>query len=338
MALRLRLGDLASACCLMSARARPQVNHELDDRIVHYAWDNSLAPRLAIDPGDTVTFSTRDSADRFYTADSTHEDVLRKGPLKGHPLTGPVYVRGAVPGDVLAIEVLEVQPAAGFGWTAIRPGRGLLPEDEFPRAFLQIWELGGDGLARMRQRSDIAVPIDPFPGILGTALAEPGAHSTVPPRHNGGNMDIRHLVQGTTVYLPVFVEGALFSTGDAHAAQGDGEVCITAVEMAATVTLRINLRKGEPLAEPRFRTAGPLNARSNTGPFYATTAHGPDLFECSQRAVRYMIDHVVETRGLSREEAYVLCSVCVDLRISEIVDRPNWIVTATLPESVFVEP
>lgn len=311
------------------------MNHELDDTLVHYAWDNTLAPRLTIDPGDTVTFRTRDSADRFYTPDSTHEDVLRKGPLKGHPLTGPVYVRGAAPGDVLAVEVLDVRPAAGFAWTAIRPGKGLLPEAEFPRPFLQIWDLCDDGFARMRQRGDIAIAIEPFPGILGTALAEPGQHSTIPPRCNGGNMDIRHLVKGTTVYLPVFVEGALFSVGDAHAAQGDGEVCVTAMEMSAAVTLRIDLHTNSPIAEPRFRTAGPLNARSNTGPFYATTAHGPDLFECSQRAVRYMIDHVTRTYGLAREEAYVLCSVCVDLRIAEIVDRPNWIVTATLPESVF---
>lgn len=307
----------------------------LDDQTVHYAWDNSIKPRLTIDPGAVITFHTRDAADYFYTPDSTHEDVIRKGPLKGHPLTGPVYVRGARPGDVLAIEVLEVKSSRGFGWTAIRPGRGLLPEKEFPNAFLQLWDLSQGGYARMKQRNDIAVPIEAFPGIMGTALPEAGAHSTIPPRKNGGNMDIKHLTKGTTLYLPVWVKGALFSTGDAHAAQGDGEVCITAVEMAATVTLRIDLRQGDSLPEPQFRTKGPICNGTNTGPYYVTTAHGPDLYECSQRAVRYMIDHLVKERGLGREEAYVLCSVCVDLKISEVVDAPNWLVSAFLPEQVF---
>ncbi|MGH8246191.1 MAG: acetamidase/formamidase family protein [Gammaproteobacteria bacterium] len=313
------------------------IDHQLDDTVVHYAWDNSIKPRLTIDPGAVISFQTRDAADYFYTPDSTHEDVIRKGPLKGHPLNGPVDVRGAKPGDVLAIEILEVNPSRGFGWTAIRPGRGLLPEKEFPNAFLQIWDLSDDGFARMKRRDDIAVPIEAFPGILGTALAAPGAYSTIPPRENGGNMDIKHLTRGTTLYLPIWVDGALFSIGDAHAAQGDGEVCITAVEIAATVTLCIDLRQGDSLSEPQFRTAGPICKSTNTGPHYVTTAHGPDLHECSQRAVRYMIDHLVKEYGLSREEAYVLCSVCVDLKISEIVDAPNWIVSAFLPEQVFTD-
>ena len=312
------------------------IDHELDDRSVHYAWDNSINPRLKIDPGDTIRFHTRDSADYYYTPDSGNEDVLKKGPLKGHPLTGPVYVRDAAPGDTLAVEILDVTPARDFGWTAIRPGKGLLPQVEFPNPFLQIWDLSDGGFARMPQRSDIAVPMAAFPGILGTALSEPGSHHTIPPRQNGGNMDIRHLTAGTTLYLPVWVEGALFSTGDAHAAQGDGEVCITAVEIAATITLRIDLEKGRSLQEPRFRSAGPVCVSTNTGSWYATTAHGPDLHECSQRAVRYMVEHLVGERGLSREQAYVLCSVCVDLKINEIVDAPNWLVSAFLPEAVFV--
>jgi acetamidase/formamidase len=168
------------------------------------------------------------------------------------------------------------------------------------------------------------------------ALDEPGGHSTMPPRKNGGNMDVKQLTAGTMLYLPVWVEGALFSIGDGHAAQGDGEVCVTAVEMMAQVTCRIDLLPGRRLREPQFRTRGPVGARTNTGPHYATTAHGPDLFQASQQAIRYMIDHLVEERGLSREEAYILCSVAVDLKISEIVDAPNWIVSAFLPESIFI--
>lgn len=310
--------------------------HTLNDDVVNYAWDNTHPPRLTIEPGDTVIFSTRDAADKYYSVDSTGADVKAKGPLVGHPLTGPVYVNGAEPGDTLVIHVMEVIPTLGFGWTAIRPGLGLLPVEEFPNEFLQIWDLTDGNLAHMKHRDDIAVPIAPFPGIMGTALPEQGEHSTIPPRDNGGNMDIRHLCKGATLYLPVSVAGALFSTGDAHAAQGDGEVCITAIEMSATVTLKIDLKKDDSIAEPRFRTHEPLCAATNTGTHYATTANGPDLYECSQRAVRYMIEHLVRERGLKREEAYVLCSVCVDLKINEIVDRPNWIVSAFLPEMVFV--
>ncbi|HXH82118.1 MAG TPA: acetamidase/formamidase family protein [Candidatus Tectomicrobia bacterium] len=307
--------------------------HVLDAKQVHHAWDNALPPRLEIDPGDTVVFDTRDAADGYYSRASTHADVLRRGPFRGHPLTGPVHVRGARPGDALVVEVLDVQPRADHGWTAIRPGRGLLPETDFAQPFLQLWDLDG-AHARMDRR--VAVPLEPFPGVMGTALAEPGAHSTMPPRRNGGNMDIKHLRAGATLYLPVAVDGALFSVGDGHGAQGDGEVCVTAVEMEARVTLRFDVRAGQAPPEPQFRTGGPLRPRADQGDWYVTTAHGPDLFACAQQATRHAIDHLVRERGFSREEAYVICSVAADLRISEIVDAPNWIVSAYLPEAIFV--
>ena len=308
--------------------------HHLDDSTVHYAWNNALAPRLEVDPGDTVVFRTRDAADFFYKKSSTHADVMARGPFRGHPLTGPVRVRGAEPGDVLAIEVLAMRPALDFGFTNVRPGRGLLPESDFPKPFLQIWDVSDGKFARMDRR--VAVPLEPFPGVAGTALDEPGEHSTMPPRKNGGNMDIKQLTIGTTLYLPVWVPGALFSVGDGHGAQGDGEVCITAVEMAAEVTLKFGLEKARGYEEPQFRTRGAIGVGTNTGGWYATTANGPDLFASSQQAVRYMIDHLVRERGFSREEAYVICSVAVDLKISEIVDAPNWIVSAFLPDSIFV--
>jgi acetamidase/formamidase len=307
--------------------------HLLDAADVHYAWDHGIGPRLVVDSGDTIIVETRDSSDRYYSMDSSHEDVARKGPLKGHPLTGPVFVRDAQPGDCLVVEIVDITPRGGFGWTAIRPGRGLLPADEFPRHFLQIWDLSSGHTARMPQRNDIAIAIESFPGIVGTALAIAGAHSTIPPRENGGNLDLKHLTRGSKLYLPVSVPGALLSVGDAHAAQG--EVCITAIEMSATMTLRLELQMARAPREPCLRTAGPLCAATNTRPYFATTAHGPDLFDCSQRAVRYLIEHLVAERGLSREEAYVLCSVCADLKITQIVDAPNWSVAAFLPEAVF---
>ena len=306
--------------------------HELKADVVHHEWNNAIPPRLDIDPGDTVVVHTRDAADGFYSPTSTAADVMRRV-FKGHPLTGPVRVRGARPGDTLVVEILDMRPAP-WGWTQIRPGRGLLPQSEFGEPFLQIWDLSDGTHARMDRR--VAIPIAPFPGVMGVALDDPGGHSTIPPRKNGGNMDIKQLTRGATLYLPVWVEGALFSIGDGHAAQGDGEVCITAVEMNAQVTLRFGLQSGRRLPEPRLRTAGPVGAATNHGPHFATTAHGPDLFASSQQAIRYMIDHLVEERGLSREEAYVVSSVAVDLKISEIVDAPNWIVSAFLPESIFL--
>jgi acetamidase/formamidase len=306
--------------------------HRLDASQVHHEWNNAIPPRLTIEPGDTVVFDTRDAADGFYNPKSTAADVMRRV-FKGHPLTGPVRVRGAHPGDVLVVEILDMRPAP-WGWTQIRPGRGLLPESDFGKPYLHIWNLEDGTHARMDHR--VAVPIAPFPGVMGVALDEPGGHSTMPPRKNGGNMDIKQLTRGTTLYLPIWVEGALFSIGDGHAAQGDGEVCITAVEMNAQVTLRFGLARERRLPEPRFRTAGPVGAATNHGPHFVTTAHGPDLFASSQQAIRYMIEHLVEERGLSREEAYIVSSVAVDLKISEIVDAPNWIVSAFLPESIFV--
>jgi len=305
--------------------------HQLDAGTVHYEWNNALAPRLVIEPGDTVVFDTRDAADGYYKRGSTHADVLGRGPFRGHPLTGPVRVRGAEPGDALVVEVLEVRPAADFGWTAIRPGRGLLPEADFGKPHLTIWDL--TDCVHARAGRGIRVPLAPFPGVMGTALPEPGGHSTMPPRRNGGNMDIRQLTAGSTLHLPVSVEGALFSVGDGHGAQGDGEVCVTAVEMQARVTLRFGLER-RPVPEPQFRVPGPL-LPGDRGPWFVTTAHGPDLFASSQQAVRYMIEHLVAERGLSREEAYIICSVAADLKISEIVDAPNWIVTAYCPLSIF---
>jgi acetamidase/formamidase len=308
--------------------------HRLDDREVHKEWNNAIPPRLTIDPGDTIVFDTRDAADRYYSRASTHADVIARGPFRGHPLTGPVRVRGARPGDTLVVDVLDVRPTLDWGWTAIRPGRGLLPEADFAKPYLCIWDLSDGTHARMG--NTVAVPIEAFPGVMGVALDEPGSHSTMPPRRNGGNMDIRQLAAGATLFLPVLVDGALFSVGDAHAAQGDGEVCVTAVEMSARVTLRIGLQAGRRLAEPRLRTTNPPSGHGRQGPWIATTAHGPDLFVSTQQAIRYLIEQIVEERGLGREQAYIVCSVAADLKISEIVDAPNWIVSAFLPEGVFV--
>jgi acetamidase/formamidase len=289
----------------------------------HYVWDNSLPARLRVDSGDTVTCETRDAGDGQFTLESTSAD-LENYQFRGHPLTGPIYVDGARPGDVLQVDVLDVRPAS-FGWTAIVPELGLLPED-FPTAYLRTWDLSDGREAHLLDRFHI--PLAPFCGVMGGALAEMGEHSTMPPRHTGGNVDIKHLVAGSTLYLPVEVDGALFSIGDAHAAQGDGEVCVSAIEMASTTTVRFQVRSDLSFAEPQFQTPGLPHA---SGAAYVTTGHSPDLMQATKQAVRHMIKHLVMEYGLTREDAYCLCSVAVDLKISEVVDAPNWIVSAFLP-------
>ena len=303
--------------------------HTLDCDIVHYAWDNLTPARLTIDSGDTVVMKTRDSSDGHFRRGMTSADMKPRA-VKGHPLTGPIAVSGARPADVLQIDILELIPG-NLGYTAFNPGRGLLPQD-FPEPYLKMWELDGDSA---ELRPGVGVPLEPFLGVMGVALAESGEHSTVPPRKNGGNMDIKQLTAGATLYLPVAVDGALFSAGDGHAAQGDGEVCITAIETTMTATLRFSIQRDRALAGPEFETTGPLSPRTNGGHHYVTTGIAPDLMDASKAAVRAMIRHLVDVRGLTREEAYVLASVAVDLKISEIVDAPNWVVSAFLPLAIF---
>ncbi len=303
--------------------------HALDSDVVHYAWDNAIAPRLVVDAGDTVMIRCRDSADGHYQRGMTTAD-MRPFALKGHPLTGPIAVRGARPGDTLCVDVLEVVPG-DVGYTAFVPGRGLLPED-FPGPYLKMWDLDGR-FAELRP--GIRIPLEPFLGVMGVALAEPGEHSTTSPRVNGGNVDIKQLTAGSTLYVPVAVDGALFSAGDGHAAQGDGEVCLTAIETAVTATLRFSVVAGRSLSAPEIDTGGPPSPLTSARGHYVTTGVASDLTTASKEATRAMIRHLVAERGLTREEAYILSSVAVDLRISEMVNVPNCVVSAFLPLAIF---
>ena len=296
----------------------------------HLAWDNSIAPIARVASGAAVAFDMLDAAGGQITADSTVVAIETLDFARVDQVNGPIFVEGAEPGDTLQIELLEFQTAA-WGWTALIPGFGLLA-DEFPQPALNIWSLV-DGWAEFAP--GIRVPLAPFCGEVGLAPAEAGPHSTIPPYRHGGNMDTRHLTAGATLYLPVEVPGALYSMGDGHAAQGDGEVCGTAIETPMRATVRLTVRKDLRVEAPEFQTAGPLAARTNVGSFYAADGIAPDLMEAARKAIRAMIAYLQRTRGLSREQAYMLCSVAVDLKISEIVDAPNWIVTAYLPLSLF---
>lgn len=299
----------------------------------HLGWDRSIEPVHFAKSGETITFACRDAGNGHYHHDSTAADILTANPENVNPLTGPVYVEGAAPGDALKVTIHEFTPS-GFGWSAIIPGFGLL-SDQFDQPKLKLWDY--DTAARKPAVfNDIAsVPLRPFIGTIGVAMAEPGNHSVIPPRHVGGNMDIRDIAAGTTLYLPVEVEGALLSLGDTHAAQGDGEVCGTAIESAMDVSITIEVMKGAAPKTPHFSTPGPIARHLDAAGYEVTTGIGPDLMAAARDAVSAMIDHLSRTRKLAPEDAYMLCSVAGDLKISEIVDAPNWVVSFYFPRIVF---
>lgn len=299
----------------------------------HYGWDNSLAPVLRIAPGESIEFDVHEASGGQLSPASSAADIGRLDFGKINPVAGPVLIDGAEPGDVLKVTLLSFT-ASGWGWTANIPGFGLLAE-EFRQAALHIWHYDGRTLAPAFFGRWGRVPLKPFTGTIGLAPAEPGLHSIVPPRRVGGNMDVRDLAEGTQLYLPVEVAGALFSVGDTHAAQGDGEVCGTAIESPMKVALKFELLKRTPLEFPRFTTAGPVSRHLDAQGYEVATGIGPDLMEAARAAVRSMVDLLSRRFGLPAVEAYMLCSVCGDLRISEIVDIPNWTVSFYFPRLVF---
>jgi len=303
--------------------------HFLDGSVTQPFWDNSIEPRLEIEPGDTVTFDCPEPCGQV-TPEWTHDDLAQIDFAPIHALVGSVYVKGAKPGDALEVEVLDMKHK-GWGWSGHLQGFGLLAED-FDFAYIHHWNLEGDRCHF--GAGDIILPFQPFCGCMGVAPAEPGRINTIPPRQNGGNIDIRDLGPGSKAWLPVFVDGALFACGDCHSAQGDGEVCGTGIESPMTVTLRFNVRRDLAVKEIQFETPSPLTVLDSKG-FHAATAHGPDLVENARNAVRYMIEWLVSVHGLTRSQAYILCSEAADLKISEIVDAPNFIVSAYMPLSIF---
>ena len=305
--------------------------YHLDDDQPHAFWDNSYPARLRIQPGDTVVFETLEASAGQIRPDSTSEALRTLDFAFIHPLIGPVYVEGTEPGDALVVDIISIKNK-GWGWNAVIPGFGLLADD-FPEPYLHHYKLGETSC---EFRLDIHIPYEPFCGVMGVAPREAGRFTTIPPRENAGNIDIRNLTPGTRVFFPVLVPGALFSCGDCHSAQGDGEVNGTGIETKMTVTLTFDLQKGANIPELRFITPpGKKLTVADEGGYFVLTAHGPDLFKHSQQAIRYMIDHLSSEYNMTREQAYCLCGAAVDLKISEIVNAPNWIVSAYLPLSIF---
>jgi acetamidase/formamidase len=300
--------------------------HRVDGSRVHHDWDNSREPVVTIASGDVVHFDLPMTGEGQVSESSTAEQVAWDFDTI-YNLGGPVFVDGAEPGDTLEVEVLELTPGP-WGFTAVIPGLGLLPDD-FPDAYLKIFDLRGRTTAVVAP--GVEVPISPFLGTMGVHTDEPGPHSPFPPHRGGGNVDTRYLVAGSTLWLPVWCRGALFSCGDAHAAQGDGEVCVTGIECPMQASLRFHVRK-RSIPVPAFRTPA---AETAPGPSYSTMGLSPDLMEGARIAVRSMIEWVCGEHGLSREDAYVLCSLAGDLRIHEVVDAGVWNVGMAMPLHVF---
>ena len=304
--------------------------HITRDRF-HLAWDPAIPPIETVGDGDVVEFDLLDASNGRFTEATAAEELATLDLSETDQVNGPIAIDGAKAGDTLQIELLDFQPA-DWGWTGVIPGFGLLADD-FHDAAYKVTRVPAVG-ERAEFLPGIRVPIIPFCGELGVA-PETGPRSTIPPDTHGGNMDTRHLTAGATLFLPVFHDGARFSIGDGHAAQGDGEVCGTAIETPMRARVRFTVRKDLHVTAPEFITAPGLAAERPVGQRYATDGVGPDLMTAARDATRRMIDWLGREHGVSPIDAYMLCSVGVDLRISEIVDQPNYIVTAHCPLSIF---
>jgi formamidase len=353
----------------------------------HNRWHEDIEPVVEVDPGDTVVYETRDAFDGQLNRASTAEDVENLDLSGVHPLTGPVFVKGAEPGDLLEVKLVAVEadPWEQWGYTVEVPGFGFL-RDEFPDPYIVHWRLHGNEYAESEQLPGVRIRCNPHPGVLGLApsvelrqrvteregaLAERGGFAllpdpegavptdeeiareglrTIPPRETAGNIDIKQLSPGSTVLLPVYAEGGLVSTGDVHYAQGDCEACGTAIEVRTRVHLRFGIRKGEAerrgiqdlqyfrddyFIRPELAAPRRFFATTGIGVHKDGTNESEDLTLSAKNALLNMIDHL-ETRGFDRQQAYALCSVAVDLRISQVVDVPNLLVSALLPLDIFM--
>ena len=300
--------------------------HRLDGSITQPFWDRDAPARLTIDSGDVVIFDCPEPCGQV-TPDWIADDIANHwDKSKVHALLGPVDVRGATAGGTLDVEILDIQHH-GWGWSALIPGFGLL-HDQFPEPHLVHWAIDESG-CRFGDR-DIIVPFEPFVGCIGVAPAASGKADTIPPRENGGNLDLRDARVGATIHLPVFRDGAGLQLGDGHAAQGDGELCGTAIEAPLTVTARLTARPevnvaaitvDAPPEDPWHRRAG----------YHVTTAVGGDVKTACREAVGQMVEWVAASLGLDRPDAMVLCSAVADLSIAQAVNEPNWTIAVRFP-------
>ena len=352
-----------------------------DSRSGHNRWHPGIAPVARVVPGESISIDLRDGLDGQATETNPPKGAAPSFDFsRSHPLTGPIEVVGAAPGDLVTIEFLEIAPAS-FGFTGVRPGGGLLG-DEISEGFIARWAIK-DGFARSDDIPGVAIRGTPFVGVVGVApsearlraftareteLASRGGRATlpeakgavpvdgpaateglrtIPPRETGGNLDIKYLQKGARLTLPVDVPGALVSFGDAHFAQGNGEICSQAIEMAARIVVQLSLiKKGDVQWRPRYpvlhvpaeTSPAPLGERLLTVGLPIDVDgrnYDMDLRLAAREALREMMAYLVEERGYTRSQAYVICSVAVDLEISEAVNGSNGLVSAVLPLDIF---
>ena len=348
----------------------------------HNRWHPDVTPVVEAAPGEEVVLQCRDASDGQITFGATSEDIAGMSRGATHPLTGPVYIKGVTPGDLLEVEYLDIIPEP-TGWTRIAPGLGFL-RDIFTEPYMVHWEIkdgsatsaslpgvripagsfmGTAGLApsreqvtewtrreeELRHRGRFVLPPDPTDAVPGGGVVAREGLRTLPPRENCGNVDIKQLTKGSKLFIPVSVDGGLYSAGDGHFAQGDGECCVTAIEMGATAAVRFQVHQGEAerkgIRWPRFSHPGYALPPEWAAPrnFVATMGmpvredgvnEGENLTLAARNALLNMID-LLQERGWTREQAYILCSVAVDLKVSNVVDVPNFVVSAFLPEDIF---
>jgi acetamidase/formamidase len=305
--------------------------HILSAEPTHSVWDRSLEARLRIQSGDTVQFECVDASGGQVKPGMTAEEFQSIDRTRIHALTGPVWIEGAEPGDVLQIDVLATQHR-GWGWSSVIEGLGFLSE-RFSTPYLFHWHLDGD---MTRSLAPAEIPVRPFLGVMGVARAQDGAFRTRPPGSFGGNLDVRELCAGSRLYLPVYNPGALFSCGDGHAAQGDGEVCINGIECPLDVTLGFHLHKRQPLAGPLVESSESV-APDTKADSWVVVESGEDVVAAAKAATNRMVDLLVSRWGFSVVDAYILCSVALKLRLSQVVNMPVYTVSGAISKQILPE-
>jgi acetamidase/formamidase len=302
--------------------------HRLTAEPTHSRWNHALPARLAIAPGDTVQMSCLDATGGQIRPGANVDDFLAIDRGRIHALTGPISIDGAKPGDVLEIEILHVEHL-GWGWSSVMPGFGFL-KDQFYEPYFFNWALDPEV---SRSLGPAVVPLRPFCGVMGVAPAEEGEFRTRPPGVFGGNMDVRELCSGARLYLPVLNPGALFSAGDAHAAQGDGEVCINGIECPAEVTLRFHLHKQQPLSGPLVESAESRNPDAPADAWIVVESDA-DALRAARAATLRLVELLIARWSFAPIQAYLLCSVAMKLRLSQVVNEPMITVSAAMPKCV----
>ncbi len=302
--------------------------HSLSAEPTHSVWDRTLESRLRVEPGDEVQISCTDASGGQVRPEMKLDEYLAIDRTRVHALTGPIWIEGAELGDVLEIDVMATRHC-GWGWSSVVDGLGFLKE-RFHTPYFFPWQLDGESTSSL---FPAVVPLRPFLGVMGVARGEDGSFRTRAPGPFGGNLDVRELCAGSKLYLPVFNRGALFSCGDGHAAQGDGEVCINGIEAPLDVTLRFRLHKGQsiegPIVEASESTAPDTKANA-----WVVVESGTDIAATARAATSRMIDLLMSRWGMSDIHAYILSSVALKLRLSQVVNEPMYSVSAAISKEI----